>query len=108
VVNLGYRFTRGTVDQVDASAAWPVGRRWDLYARSVYSFLDKQWVDNFVGFQYHESCWGVRFVARDAVTTRTGGRQTSWFLQLELRGLSNVGSGADSFLHASIQGYSPQ
>jgi LPS-assembly protein len=108
VVNLGYRFTRGTVDQVDASAAWPVGRRWDVYARSVYSFLDKQWVDNFVGFQYHESCWGVRFVARDAVTTRTGARQTSWFLQLELRGLSNVGSGADSFLHASIQGYSPQ
>ena len=108
VINLGYRFTRGTVDQVDASAAWPVGRHWDVYARSVYSFLDKEFVDNFAGFQYHENCWGLRFVVRDAVTDRTGTRQTSWFLQLELRGLSNVGSGADSFLHASIQGYSPQ
>lgn len=108
VVNLGYRFTRGTVDQADASAAWPVGKHWDVYGRSVYSFLDRQWVENFAGFQYHESCWGVRFVVRDAVTDRTGARQTSWYLQLELRGLSNVGSGADSFLHGSIQGYSPQ
>ena len=108
VINLGYRFTRGTVDQVDASAAWPVGRHWDVYGRSVYSFLDHRSVDNFAGFQYHESCWGVRFVVRDAVTNRSGARETSWYLQLELRGLSNVGSGADSFLHGSIQGYSPQ
>ncbi len=108
VINLGYRFTRGSVDQVDASSAWPIGRHWDLYGRSVYSFLDKQFVESFAGFQYHESCWGLRFVVRDAVTNRTGSRETGWYLQLELRGLSNVGSGADSFLHASIQGYSPQ
>jgi LPS-assembly protein len=108
VINLGYRFTRGTVDQVDASSAWPIGQHWDLYGRSVYSFLDSQFVESFAGFQYHESCWGVRFVVRDAVTNRSGSRGTSWYLQLELRGLSSVGSGADSFLHASIQGYSPQ
>ena len=108
VINLGYRFNRGTVDQIDASTAWPVGLHWDLYGRSVYSFLDKQFVENFAGFQYHQSCWGVRFVVRDGVTSRTGSRETGWYLQLELRGLSSVGSGADSFLHASIQGYSPQ
>jgi LPS-assembly protein len=108
VMNLGYRFTRGSVDQVDASSAWPIGRHWDLYGRSVYSFLDRQFVESFAGFQYHESCWGVRFVVRDAVTNRSGTRETGWYLQLELRGLSNVGSAADSFLHGSIQGYSPQ
>ena len=108
VVNLGYRFTRGSVEQVDASAAWPVGRHWDLYGRSVYSLMDSQFVESFVGFQYHQSCWGVRFVVRDGVTNRDGSRTTGWYLQLELRGLSNVGSGADSFLHGSIQGYSSE
>ena len=108
VVNLGYRFTRGSVDQADASTAWPVGRHWDLYARSVYSFLDHRSTDTFAGFQYHENCWGLRFVVRDAVTDRSGTRETGWYLQLELKGLSSVGSGADSFLHGSIQGYSPQ
>ncbi len=107
VVNLDYRYTRGSVDQADASMAWPVGRRWELYARGVYSFLDRRTTDAFAGFQYHENCWGLRFVVRDAVTSRTGARETSWYLQLELKGLSSVGSGATSFLHGSIQGYSP-
>ena len=108
VVNLNYRYTAGSVDQTDASTAWPLGRHWDLYARAVYSFLDHRATDTFAGFQYHETCWGLRFVVRDAVTDRSGARETSWYLQLELKGLSSVGSGADSFLHGSIQGYSPQ
>jgi LPS-assembly protein len=107
VVNLDYRYTQGSVDQADASTAWPVGRHWDLYARGVYSFLDHRATDTFAGFQYHENCWGLRFVVRDAVTSRSGARETSWYLQLELKGLSSVGSGASSFLHGSIQGYSP-
>jgi LPS-assembly protein len=114
VVNLDYRYTRGSVDQADASTAWPLGRHWDLYARGVYSFLNNPatntvagFTDTFAGFQYHENCWGLRFVVRDAVTSRTGARETSWYLQLELTGLSSVGSGASSFLHGSIQGYSP-
>ena len=41
-------------------------------------------------------------------TTSTQQYSNSIQFQLELKGLSNVGSGADSFLHGSIQGYSPQ
>ena len=115
VINLGYRYTRGSVQQAEASAAWPVSRRWDLYARSVYSFLDDPSIkdyhpslENFLGVQYRENCWGVRVVVRDSVSNRTGTRDTGWYLQLELKGLSSVGSGADSFLQGSIQGYSPR
>jgi len=44
---------------------------------------------------------------RDSVSNRDGRRETGWYLQLELKGLSSVGSGADSFLQGAIQGYSP-
>jgi LPS-assembly protein len=108
VVNLGYRYTRGSVEQAEASAAWPIGRHWDLYGRRVYSFLDRRPIETFTGFQYRASCWGMRLVLRDSVSSRSGERDTGWFLQLELKGLSSVGSGADSFLQGSIQGYSPQ
>ncbi len=108
VVNLGYRFTRGTVAQAEAAAAWPVGRHWDLYGRNVYSFLDHRAIESFAGLQYRANCWGLRLVVRDSVSNRAGTRDTGWYLQLELRGLSNVGSGADSFLQGSIQGYSPR
>ncbi|MBS0387397.1 MAG: LPS assembly protein LptD [Proteobacteria bacterium] len=114
VLNLGYRYTRGSVEQADVSAAWPVGRHWDLYGRRVYSFLDRQPIETFAGLQYRASCWGLRLVFRDSVTSHdpqlnaAQRRDTGWYLQLELKGLSSVGSSADSFLQGSIQGYSPQ
>ncbi len=107
VMNLGYRYTRGSIAQGEGSVAWPVTRRWDLYGRSVYSFRDRHAIDNFAGVQYHANCWGLRVVARDSVSNRNGMRETGWYLQLELKGLSSVGSGADSFLQGAIQGYSP-
>jgi LPS-assembly protein len=107
VVNLGYRYTRGSVAQAEGSVAWPVTRHWDLYGRSVYSFHDSHAIDNFAGVQFQGNCWGIRVVARDSVSNRDGRRQTGWYLQLELKGLSSVGSGADSFLQGAIQGYSP-
>ena len=107
VLNLGYRYTRGSVAQAEGSVAWPLTRRWELYGRSVYSFQDRHAIDNFTGFQYQGNCWGIRVVARDSVSNRDGRRETGWYLQLELKGLSSVGSGADSFLQGAIQGYSP-
>ena len=107
VVNLGYRYTRGSVEQAEASAAWPVGKHWDLYGRRVYSLRDRRPIETFAGLQYRASCWGLRLVMRDSVSSRSGTRDTGWYLQLELKGLSSVGSGADSFLQGSIQGYSP-
>jgi LPS-assembly protein len=106
VVNLGYRFDRGSVEQADVSAAWPVGKRWELYGRSVYSMRDRRAIENFVGLRFRSDCWGIRAVVRRAVSSRAGTRDTGIYLQFELTGLSSVGTGADTFLQESIQGYS--
>jgi LPS-assembly protein len=106
VVNLGYRFDRGSVEQADLSAAWPIGRRWELYGRGVYSMRDHRSLENFAGLRFRGDCWGIRAVVRHAVSSRTGERDTGIYLQFELTGLSSVGTGADTFLQESIQGYS--
>jgi LPS-assembly protein len=112
VINVGYLFRDGVVQQVDASGAWPVSSHWDVYARAVYSLLDRAPIENFAGFQYRGSCWSIRAVAQSSVSTRTGQRDTGVSLQLELTGLSNVGSGigtgsgVSTFLEQSIRGYS--
>jgi LPS-assembly protein len=112
VINVGYLFRDGVVQQVDASGAWPVSPHWDVYARAVYSLLDRAPIENFAGFQYRGSCWSIRAVAQSSVSTRTGQRDTGVSLQLELTGLSNVGngigtgSGVSTFLEQSIRGYS--
>lgn len=106
VVNLGYRFRRGGIEQVDGSVAWPIGEKWSAYARMVYSLEDETTLDQFAGFEYRSCCWRIRAVARRYVSDRTGDTDTSFLLQLELNGLSSVGVGADAFLERSIRGYS--
>ncbi len=107
VVNLGYRFQRDRLEQADVSVAWPVSAQWNLYGRTLYSLRDRSAIEQFAGFEYSSCCWAVRTVARHYVSNRSGERDTGIFLQLELKGLSNVGTAANAFLERAIRGYSP-
>ncbi len=106
VVNLGYRFQRDRMEQADLSAAWPITDHWRLYGRTLYSLRDDQFIGRFAGFEYASCCGRVRAVARDYVSRRSGDRDRSIYLQLELKGLSSVGQAADAFLERAIRGYS--
>jgi LPS-assembly protein len=106
VANLGYRYRQGLLEQVDSSLAWPISSRWRVYGREVYSLRDHAGIESLGGFEYKSCCFRVRIIARHFVATRTGSRDTSISLQLELNGLSTVGEKADAFLERSIRGYS--
>jgi LPS-assembly protein len=106
VMNFGYRFQRDRLEQVDVSVAWPMSDRWNLYGRTLYSLRDDQAIETFAGLEFSSCCWGVRAVAREHITRRTGERDRGIYLQLELKGLSSVGMSANAFLERSIRGYS--
>jgi LPS-assembly protein len=106
VVNAGYRFRRGLLEQVDVSAAWPIADQWRAYARWVYSLDEDKTLDQFAGFEYASCCWAVRVVTRRFVSSRTGDTDTSIGLELELKGLSSVGLDNEAFLRDAIRGYS--
>ena len=106
VVNAGYRFRRDLLEQVDVSAAWPIGDRWRAYGRWVYSLDEEKTLDQFAGFEYSSCCWAFRIVTRRFVSSRTGDTDTSIGLQLELKGLSSVGVDNVAFLREAIRGYS--
>jgi LPS-assembly protein len=106
VVNLGYRFQQERLEQAEASAAWPLSKRWNLFTRWTYDLQEQASLERFVGLEYKACCWRVRAVARRFVSSRTGERDTAIYLQLELNGLSSVGSSADAFLEQAIRGYS--
>lgn len=106
VMNLGYRFRRDSIEQIDGSVAWPVTDQWSAYARMVYSLKDSSALDEFAGVEYRSCCWKLRLVGRRYVSNRDGDMDTTILLQLELNGLSSVGTAADTFLQRSIRGYS--
>ena len=107
VLNLSYRAQRDVLEQAEVSGAWPLGKRWKAYARAVYSLRDSEMLERFAGFEYRSCCWRVRAVARRSISNREGTQESSFYLQLELNGLSSVGD-ADAFLEHTIRGYSPE
>ena len=106
VLNLDYRFQRDTLKQLDLSGQWPVADRWYAVGRSNYSLRDRKIVDGLVGFEYKDDCWSFRLVGQ-RFATATNTSTTAFFIQLELNGLSKLGSNPLEVLKKNISGYQP-
>ena len=106
VLNLAYRFRRNSLEQGDVSWAWPLSSQWNFVGRYNYSFRDEEVLEEFFGLEYDSCCWALRLVARRHISTRDGTRDSSFGLQLVLKGMASVGTAADKLLERGILGYS--
>jgi len=116
VLNVSYRYIHSTTPQntvapqnntlrqIDISAQWPIAARWAGIARWNYSMFDSRLIEGLAGFEYNGGCWAFRVVAHRFVTA-TQTQTSSVFLQLELNGLSKIGSNPLELLQRSISGY---
>jgi len=106
VLNLVYRSTAGAVRQTDISTQWPVTPQWTALARWNYSLLDGRMLEGLAGFEYNGGCgcWVFRAVAHRFATALQQA-STSIFLQLELRGVSRLGTNPFDVLRSNIAGY---
>jgi len=106
IINLAYRYRRESLEQGDLSWAWPLAKRWNFVGRYNYSFRDDAVLEQFFGLEYESCCWGLRLVTRRHISTRDGTRDSSFGLQLVLKGMTSVGTAADKLLERGILGYS--
>jgi LPS-assembly protein len=106
IINLAYRFRRDSLEQGDVSWSWPLSRKWNFVGRYNYSFRDEKALEEFYGLEYESCCWGLRIVSRRYISTRDGTRDTTYGLQLVLKGMASVGTAADKLLERGILGYS--
>jgi len=104
VLNLGYRFMRNTLRQVDISAQWPLFSRWHGVGRWNYSLQDARILEVLAGLEYNQSCWTLRLVAQ-RFATATQQSSTSFFVQLELNDMVKMGSDPLNLLGQSVPGY---
>jgi LPS-assembly protein len=122
-LNLAYRYARDITSQWEASWQWPIyqpggvpqRKEWDGSARSCggawytvgrinYNTRDSRVTDSVIGIEYDAGCW----IARMAVSRWSTGiseASTQVLLQLELVGLSRLGSNAIGVLRDNIPGY---
>jgi len=104
VMNFGYRFTRDTLEQVDFSSQWPIGGRWTGLARWNHSLRDDRLLEGLVGVEYNAGCWAARFVMHRFVSS-TQEYINAMFFQLELNGVSRIGSNPLGVLRQNVTGY---
>jgi LPS-assembly protein len=123
VVNVAYRYTSGglvsstgttvfstaanpsnTLRQTDISTQWPLSRQLSAIARMNYSIADSRLLEGLAGFEYDGGCWAFRVVAHSFATTATTS-VNSFFMQLELNGVSKIGSSPLELLRRNIAGY---
>jgi LPS-assembly protein len=104
VLSAYYRYRAGDIDQVDLAAQWPLSNRWYGVGRFNYSLRDNRVIDAIAGLEYKADCWILRFAAQRFATTSTQST-TSVYLQLELSGLTSVGTNAVKLLQRNIPGY---
>jgi len=116
-----YRLARGLSEQVELGWQWPVyrgrladgsqgagsgGCQGNLYAvgRVNYSMRDSRITDSIAGLEYDAGCWIARVVGERLSTGRSEAT-TRLLLQLELVGLSRLGSNPLQVLKDNIPGY---
>ncbi|MAD91326.1 MAG: hypothetical protein CMQ54_01160 [Gammaproteobacteria bacterium] len=106
VLNISYRFRKNSLEQADLSWSWPLANRWNFVGRYNFSLRDKEVLEQFFGLEYESCCWGLRLVSRRHLSTRNGAYDSSFGLQLVLKGMTSVGTAADKLLERGILGYS--
>jgi LPS-assembly protein len=121
-VNLTYRLARSLSEQMELGWQWPLRGTGpesaplapsrakscggNLYGvgRINYSMRDSRITDSIIGFEYDAGCWIGRVVAERLSTGRSEAT-TRLLLQLELVGLSRLGSNPLGVLKDNIPGY---
>ncbi len=119
-VGLTYRLARGLSEQVELGWQWPIAgsRRpqavagaaatcsgtWYSVGRVNYSMKDSRVTDSVLGLEYDAGCWIGRLVAERLSTGRSQAT-TRLLIQLELVGLSRLGSNPLRVLKDNIPGY---
>lgn len=127
-VNMSYRYTKDTIKQLDFGWQWPIAGpatkesdpdllqqraphanascagSWYAVGHTSYSLRDRRLTNSIAGFEYDAGCWIGRVVA-ERVSTGTQESSTRLLFQLELIGLSRLGSSPLKVLKENIPGY---
>ncbi|EEO28353.2 hypothetical protein OFAG_01506 [Oxalobacter formigenes HOxBLS] len=113
LLNAEYRYLRDTVDfygneldQINVSGQWPIAQRWYAVGQISYSLPENRTIENIFGFEYNADCWIFRLMAQRYATSSIESN-TAFYFQLELKGLSKLGTNPLNALQRSIPGYEP-
>ena len=105
ILNLGYSQRKNEYAAAHISFATPVTKQWKLAGGYEQDLENKRMLESVVGLEYHSCCWKGRIAARKYLLSDNSTYDDALFMEVELKGLGDFGSGARKFLGNRIYGY---
>jgi LPS-assembly protein len=124
IFNIGYDFVRkgdtlnnyrlnsgqDNLSRFNLALAWQLTDHWQAIGNLNYNLSHGHPQTYFYGFQYDSCCWAFRIVASRILTAENMNDlttyQTNYYVQLQLKGLGNLGNNdPGNLLTSSIFGY---
>ena len=105
VLNLGYSQRRDEYEAAHVSFAAPVTEQWRLAGGYEQDLENKRMLESVLGLEYQSCCWKSRLAARRYLLSDNTTYDNAIFVEVELKGLGNFGSGARNVLNNRIYGY---
>lgn len=113
LINFAYRFandeeieiTREKLEEIDLTSLWTISERWRVIGRWNHSVVESRALEIAGGFEYDECCWALRVLARQSRDEPDESADFSIAVQVELKGLADVGRDVTGFLEDAILGY---
>lgn len=94
------------LSRVNVGAAWPITQSWSAIGDWNYNISHSHPQVYIYGAQYDACCWALRFLASRTITAESPNGQNQFvnefYVQLQLKGLGNVGNNDPSSILASM------
>ena len=105
ILNVGYSQRKDEYEATHFSFATPVTKQWKFAAGYEHDLQNNRMLESLLGAEYSSCCWKGRIAARKYLLADNTSYDDAVFVEIELKGLGNFGSGAREFLGNRIYGY---
>ena len=105
VLNVGYTKRRDEFTSARVSFSAPIKEHWKAVGGTEQDLLNHRNLESVVGAEYESCCWKTRIANRNYLLTDNKTRDNAVFVEFELKGLGNFGSGTHDLLADRIYGY---
>jgi LPS-assembly protein len=88
-----YRYERDNLETAEAGFDWQFTPRWRFHGSELYDLLNDRNQEAQLGLRFDSCCWGLAFAVKERFITDLEPPDTSFYIELELKGLSSISTG---------------
>jgi len=93
LLDVNYRYQQNALETNEYHLAWTLNPRWKISTRKIYDIRNHRDQENEHTIKYESCCWALRFTNKELFMNINKPYETSFYLELELKGLASFGQG---------------